>query len=148
MHDVRTAFTSTSQPAPHKRAPGSITNRSVVTNKPWALPGVDNRLPQARRFRDLCKQFAEEAGGISQLSEAERTQVRQASMLTLRAEALQSAQVLGESVDGDEAIRLSSEIRRILAPIIAKGTDRKPAQPDLHSYLAKRAAARAEASAE
>ncbi|MHC2247840.1 hypothetical protein [Bradyrhizobium elkanii] len=103
------------------------------------MPGVDNRLPQARRFRDLCKQFAEEAGGTNQLSEAEKAQVRQAAMLTLRAEALQNAQVLGELVDGDEAIRLSSEIRRILAPIIAKGADRRPAsQPDLQSYLAQR----------
>ncbi|MBR1211113.1 hypothetical protein [Bradyrhizobium sp. JYMT SZCCT0180] len=110
----------------------------MVTNKPWALPGVDNRLPQARRFRDLCKQFAEEAGGITALSEAERAQVRQAALLTLRCEALQTAQVLGERVDGDEAIRLSSEIRRILAPIIAKGADRKPAAPDLQSYIAQR----------
>src|SRR4051812_7602658 len=121
MHDVRTAFTSTSQPAPHKRAPGSITNRSVVTNKPWALPGIDNRLPQARRFRDLCKQFAEDAGGLSLLCEAEKAQVRQAAMLTLRAEALQNAQVLGELVDGDEAIRLSSEIRRLLENLKSKG---------------------------
>ncbi|MEH2705105.1 hypothetical protein ABIF21_000156 [Bradyrhizobium elkanii] len=59
-------------------------------------------------------------------------------MLTLRAEALQNAQVLGELVDGDEAIRLSSEIRRILAPIIAKGADRKPATQDLQSYIAQR----------
>ncbi|WP_141340909.1 hypothetical protein [Bradyrhizobium sp. USDA 3458] len=138
MHDVRTAFTSTSQPAPHKRAPGSVTNRSVISNRPWCLPGVDNRLPQARRFRDLCKQFAQDAGGTEHLSEAERAQVRQAAMLTLRAEALQNAQVLGELVDGDEAIRLSSEIRRILAPIIAKGADRKPATPDLQSYIAQR----------
>ncbi|QIG91978.1 hypothetical protein [Bradyrhizobium sp. 6(2017)] len=142
MHDSHNAFTSTSQPAPHKRAPGSVTNRSVVTNKPWALPGIDNRLPQARRFRDLCKQFAEEAGGTNKLSEAERAHVRQAATLILRAEALQNAQVLGELVDGDEAIRLSSEIRRLLEKLKSKGrkVDAERSAPDLRSYLAARSA--------
>ncbi|MBR0797358.1 hypothetical protein JQ615_18380 [Bradyrhizobium jicamae] len=111
-----------------------------MTNKPWALPGIDNRLPQARRFRDLCKQFAEDAGGIDRLSEAEKAQVRQAAMLTLRAEALQNAQVRGELVNGDEAIRLSSEIRRLLDNLKTRARKLEASQPDIRAYLASKTA--------
>lgn len=144
MHDVRSDLTATSQPPAHRRAPGSVTNRSKITNNPWALPGVDNRLPLARRFRDLCREFA----GDARLNEAERAQVRQAAMLTMRAEALQVAQARGELVIGDEAIRLSSEIRRILAPIAAKASAIKQNEPPqtLKEYHASRAAEKATAA--
>ncbi|MEH2670571.1 hypothetical protein DXU07_14560 [Bradyrhizobium elkanii] len=72
------------------------------------------------------------------MSEAEKAQVRQAAMLTLRAEALQTSQVLGELVDGDEAIRLSSEIRRLLDNMTSKASARKVeagSTSDLRNYI-------------
>jgi hypothetical protein len=136
MHDERRLFTSNSQPAPHRRASGSVTNRSRVSNGEWVLEGVDNRLPQARRFRDLCRAFANLAGG--ELSEPDKLQVRQAALLALRSEVLQTAQVAGEPVDNDEVIRIGSELRRALAPIVARGEARRPeagCTPELRDYL-------------
>jgi hypothetical protein len=136
MHDERTQFAATSQPASHRRAPASLTKRSKITNSDWRLPDCDNRLPAARRFRDICRLYAGDAGG--DLTEAEKAQVRQAALLTLRCEALQAAQVKGELVDDDEAIRLSSEIRRILAALNARAAKNKPAPPtSLQELLAR-----------
>src|ERR1700676_1316966 len=117
MHDYHKPFTSTSQPAPHQRAPGSVTNKSRLTNKRWALSGVDMRSPVGRRFRDLCDGFEREAGG--NLTETEKALIRTAGAMTLQSELLQAALVKGEPVNADDTIRLSSEARRILAPITA-----------------------------
>jgi hypothetical protein len=59
--------------------------------------------------------------------------------MTLRAEALQSAIVRGEAVSADEVIRLTSEARRTLQPILSKaGRNRPGATPDLEEYLRSR----------
>ncbi|HWV41313.1 MAG TPA: hypothetical protein VN004_06765 [Pseudorhodoplanes sp.] len=125
MHDERSHVAGPSQATPQKRAPGTVTRRSKVTNGKWRLPGVDNRLPMARRFRDLCTEYARQVGG--DLTEAEKSQIRQAALLTMRAEGMQAAQVIGEPIDEEMAIRLSSEIRRILTPIIERSAARRDA---------------------
>ncbi|PSO30536.1 hypothetical protein [Bradyrhizobium sp. MOS002] len=87
----------------------------------------------------MCEQFATEAGA-GELSEATKSQIRQAAHLALRGEQLQARQVRGEPVDGDELIRVTSELRRALAPLLARGTARKPdANPSLADYLAGKA---------
>ncbi|MFY9957731.1 hypothetical protein [Bradyrhizobium sp.] len=96
------------------------------------------RSPAGRRFRDLCDGFEHEAGGT--LTETEKTLVRQAAAMTLQAEALQSSIVRGESVPAYDLIRLTSEARRILAPIVAKASLRKTVEPTLHDYLGGQAA--------
>jgi hypothetical protein len=138
MHEGHNGFTATSQPAPHKRAPGSVTNKSRVTNGRWVLDGVDMRTPSARRFRDLCNGFEKEAGG--NLTETERAMVRQAAAMVLQAEALQARLVRGDvAVSADDTIRLTSEARRVLAPI--NGRDRKRETPSaLDAYLSDEAA--------
>ena len=83
----------------------------------------------ARRFRDLCTEYARQVGG--ELTEAEKAQVRQAALLTLRTESMQAAQVAGEPVDEEMAIRLSSEIRRVLAPLIERSTAKRDAAPSM-----------------
>src|SRR4051812_42094627 len=138
MHDSRNAFTTNSQPAPHKRAPGSITNKSKVTNGRWVLDGVDMRSPAGRRFRDLCDAFEKEAG--CNLTEVEKGLVRQAAALTLRSEQMQTLLVNGEPVDGDQLIRLTGTAKRILEAIGAKAAKRKPSnEPDLDEYLRSKA---------
>jgi hypothetical protein len=135
MSNRRYNFTSTNQPKNRASAPGSVTSKSKVTNGKWVLAGVDMRTPAGRRFRDLCNGFEKEAGG--NLTETERSLVRQAAAVTLRAEAMQSALVRGaRGVRFDDVIRLSSEARRLLAPINAAGR-RKAAPHSLDAYPAR-----------
>jgi hypothetical protein len=102
------------------RSPGitrSLTNRRKVTNGTRLLEGVDGRSPTARRYKDLVESFAHDLGGLAELSEVDRSLVRQAASLTLHAEQLQAAIVQGRDVDPDELIRLSNTSRRLLASI-------------------------------
>jgi hypothetical protein len=137
MQDDRSPFAATSTPKQQRRAPGAVTNRSRLTNQRWALHGVDNRSTAARRFRDLCIGFAREAG--ADLTETETTLIRQAAATSLQSEALQAQLARGEPVDTDMIIRLSSEARRILAPITARAARRTGAQgaSALDEYLAR-----------
>jgi hypothetical protein len=113
-----------------------LTARSRVTNgKPF--DGVDGRSANARRFRDLIDAFSRDLGGMSQLSEADRSLVRQAATLTVRSEQLQAAIVRGEPVDPDELIRLTNTARRTLAGIRRK---EQPKPLGLGDYLAQRGA--------
>ena len=140
MYEGHNEFTTTSQPPPHKRAPGSVTNKSRVTNGRWVLDGCDMRTPMGRRFRDLCEAYKSEAGGS--LSEAEKGLIRIAAGMTLRAEALQSAIVRGVDVPFDEVIRLTSEARRTLQPILTRaGRHRQSGNGglDLDEYLRQEA---------
>jgi hypothetical protein len=113
----------------------SLTNRSRVTNGTRVLEGVDGRSPSARRFRDLLDSFAHDLGGLEHLSEADRSLVKQAASLTIRAEQLQVAIVRGEPVDPDELIRLTNTARRTLAGIRRK----EQPKPTLGDYLATKA---------
>jgi hypothetical protein len=108
--------------------------RSAVTNGTHMLVGIDGRSPNARRFRDICANYEAEAGGS--ITEVERDLIRQAAGLTLRAEQMQAAIVRGEPVSNDELVRISSTARRLLESIRSKADKRKPAGPDLASYLA------------
>ena len=98
------------------------------------LPRLDGRTIAARRYRDLVVAFEAEVGGV--LSESEKSMVRQAAALTLRAEELQADLVLGKPIDNDLLVRLTGTARRILASISGKAGERKPAGPNLASYLA------------
>jgi hypothetical protein len=127
-------------------ATSCATSRSKVSNGTRLLQNVDGRSSSARRFRDLVRAYETEVGG--NLTEVERGLIRQAAALTFKAETLQSALVNGESVDGDQLIRLSSTSKRILSAITAKANKRKPAPPSLQDHIRKRAAERAEAAVE
>lgn len=132
MNDDSSAFTASSQPSTRRRAPGSVTNKSRVTNGRWILDGVDNRSPQARRFRDLCVAYASEVG--TDPSEVEKGLIRQAAAMTLRAEALQVAIVRGEPIPADEVIRITTEARSALQSIMSKRRT-GDAQTDEHKGL-------------
>jgi hypothetical protein len=70
------------------------------------------------------------------LSESERSTIQQAAALSLRAEELQADLVLGKPIDNDLLIRLTGTARRLLNSIRGKADDRRPAGPDLQSFLA------------
>ena len=121
MHEVHTALARNSQPVAKRRAPGSVTNRSAVSNGNRLLEGIDGRSTTARRFRDLCKTYELEAGGP--ITEVERGLIRQAAGLSVHAERLQADVVNGKTVNADEMIRTTSEIRRILETIRTQGCE-------------------------
>jgi len=136
MHEHRIEFTKDIQP--RKRAPGHVTNKAKVTNRPWTIPGVDMRTPAGRRFRDLCRSFATELGG--ELSELERGLVRQCAAILLHAETQQVALVRGEPIKGDEAIRVASEARRLLDTLKAHVAGKRASpQAPIRERLASRA---------
>ena len=98
--------------------------RSRLTNSLHALPGVDGRSIEARRYRDLAIAFANELGGATALGEAEQALVRQAAAMVLQAERLQGAAVRGEAVDLEQLTRLSNSATRALTKLGIKRTSR------------------------
>jgi hypothetical protein len=73
---------------------------------------VDWRTLEGRRYRQLVAQFTAEVG--TPLTAIEETMISQAAALVVKSEAIQTAIVAGEDADADQAIRLSSESRRLL----------------------------------
>ena len=102
------------------------------------LPRCDARTRSSRRYRVLLDELAAEVGG--QLSAIDRELVAQAAGLALRAEQIRESIVAGVSVDADEAIRLTSECRRILLRLKSKAAKNKPTGATaLQDYLARKA---------
>jgi hypothetical protein len=111
------------------------------------LPAPKFRTPLAavRRFNDLIFQFSREMD--RELLAGEKEMVRQAAAIMLRAEQLQAGLVMGEPINPDELIRLSSEARRALRTLGIKASAKKPEAlltplpwSPLRSALAKAAA--------
>jgi hypothetical protein len=79
------------------------TTRSRITNGKQLLADVDGRTADARRYRDLAASLADDLGGASTLTEAQRALVRQAAAMIVQSERLQSAILRGELVDSGAA---------------------------------------------
>jgi hypothetical protein len=112
------------------------TTRDKVSNGRLLGTHVDLRSAAGRRFRYLVASYADELGG--ELSEAERSLVRQAVTLQMQAERMQEAVVRGEAIDSDVLIRLSSTSKRLLG-VIAGKTGKRAEAPgsELEAYLAE-----------
>jgi hypothetical protein len=129
-------------PSVADRPPAS---RSALANRPLRLRNVDGRSAGARRFRDVAQALADDAGGPDRLSEPQRLIVRQAAVLSIQIERLQSQIVAGADVDAEQLVRLSNVQARLLASL---GTQKgRPAEgaSALHAYLAEIADRDAEA---
>jgi hypothetical protein len=100
--------------------------RSAATNRLWTLAGVDGRSSLGRRYRDLCLAFAADFG-IAELSVSDRELVETAAGLALRSAQLRAKIARGESVDDDQLVRASSELRRVQLLISARAEASKPA---------------------
>jgi hypothetical protein len=137
MTQIGKPFTRDYQPA--RRARGPV-DRSKVTRGLKVLDGIDARLPAGRRYADLCRQFAREAGATSETATG-RTLIRQAAGLAVRLELLQADQLNGKKVSIDDTVRLSSEIRRVLQALKTKPTSNATGPSALDEYLAREAPA-------
>ena len=91
--------TTQSQAAHSKLSPRSVTNRSRISNGQEILPGVDQRLAIARRYRDLVAQIAIDQGGADGCSEVRMQLIRRFASGAVLAEALEARLVKGEQVD-------------------------------------------------
>ena len=110
--------------------------RAAVTNgSRLHAKGIDGRTRDARRFRDLVASFSESLGGDAALSEADKSLVRNAAALAVKAERMQARIVAGEDVDLEGLTRLSNCVSRVLSQLGAKRERRDPT-PSLAEYLA------------
>jgi hypothetical protein len=116
--------------------PVSVTNQSAITTGTKLLLNIDLRTAAGRRYRDLCRAFEGEVGGV--LTESDRAIIRQDAALTLKSEQMQEALIRGEVVDENQLIRLSGAAKRLLATLARKAKARKPDVPTLASYLEER----------
>ena len=123
-----------SQAAHSKLSPRSVTNRSRISNGQQILPGVDQRLAIARRYRDLVAQIAIDQGGADRCSETRMQLIRRFASGSVLAEELEARLVRGEQVDIAEHALLSSTLVRLAQRI---GIDRraKNITPSLSEYL-------------
>ena len=92
--------------APFIRGPNPAKGRSPVTNRRRLLPTGDLRSAHARRFRDLCKIYGAELGGLAGLAEGDLALVKAAAGLTVESERLQCLIVEGKGVNHDAIVRL------------------------------------------
>lgn len=113
----------------------STTNRSRVSNGTKLAVGIDGRSPEARRFRDVIRDYEAEFEAVSSF---DRSLIRDAAFLKIKMEAMQAKHLSGEDVDSDEIVRLSGQLRRVLTSLRRKAQAGIPAAPlSLEEQLAQ-----------
>jgi hypothetical protein len=106
------------------------------------LPGVDGRSAWTRRCRDLIVAHIADLGGLENVSAAERSIVRRASVLTVELERMEAAfATAGEASveDLDTYQRVANSLRRLLEAV---GLQRRARtiEPSLSDILNEEAA--------
>ncbi len=94
--------------------------RSAVSNGSRLLPGVDGRSTWVRRCRDLIELHTSDLGGTEAISEAERSIIRRASVITTELEQLERRFALaGQAAaqDLDLYQRTAGNLRRLLEAV-------------------------------
>ena len=116
---------------------GSTNHLSIQAEEP--LRTADGRTREAKRFRAFVADITSECGGPEALSRADHATVRNIAAMLLRAEQIETAILKGQSVDGDQLVRLSNAAHRLLASLRKRA---KPVQRamGLKEYLAGRTA--------
>ena len=116
-------------------------SRSAMTNGSIVLPGVDGRSTWVRRLRDLLALHVADLGGDDAISEAERSIIRRACVLTVELERMEVRfGAAGEAKSEELAVYVttSNALRRLLETI---GLERrgKDVTPHLAAYIAGKA---------
>jgi hypothetical protein len=111
--------------------------RSRITNGSELLPEIDGRSVWARRCRDLIALHVSDMGGEDHLSEAQRSIIRRAAVLTIELEQMEMRFAAGEASPRslDTYQRLTNTLRRVLQTL---GIERraKDVTPSLEQYIA------------
>jgi hypothetical protein len=128
----------TPQPRPRSASrPASL--RSRITNGKELLPGIDQRSPQVRRYRDVLAALISDRGGLDQLSEARLHLCRRFAAQVLLAEEMEARLCSGQPIDIAEHCAISNTLGRLAGRI---GLSRAmKAVPNLQDYIAAHDAA-------
>ncbi|MFY9836767.1 MAG: hypothetical protein WAK55_09905 [Xanthobacteraceae bacterium] len=94
-----------------------------TADEPLPEFALDGRTKAARRFRRLVKAFEQDLGG--DLSHADRSLVRCAATLALRAEQVQSDLLSGKPVNDEDLVRLSRASAHIMRELRAHRAAKK-----------------------
>jgi hypothetical protein len=93
---------------------GALRNQPKrISNGKEILPGIDQRLAIARRYRDLVAQIVSDQGGVDRCSETRMQLIRRFASGAVLAEELEARLGRGESVDISEYALLSSTLVRL-----------------------------------
>lgn len=129
----------TTDPSPSDRPPAvtiSRTNRSRITNGKLWPRGLDGRSAEARRWRDLYREFAAQTppGAPSAAREA---RLRSLVGVTVALERVGSRQARGESVDHAELVSLANSQGRLMQELGLAPRTTEPAGDDPAACLAR-----------
>jgi hypothetical protein len=125
------------------KAPSLSCVRSAITNGNTILAGnVDHRSTWMRRLRDLQQAHLSDAGGFDNVSEAEKSLIRRASMLELQLEMMDAKFAAN---DGEASLpqlqAYQSACNTLRRTLEAVGLQRRPkevSKPSLTQYLQQR----------
>jgi hypothetical protein len=92
-----------------------------------AMLGIDGRRTTAKRFRELVAAFAYDLGGEASLTAAELALIRQAAVVTVAAEQMQTELLNGGAIATDDLVRSTNAVTRILVALGATRRKRGPA---------------------
>lgn len=107
--------------------------RSRITNGRRLFEHEPTRLRSERRYRDLLEAYTAQ---FEIVTEADRALVRNAATLTLEQEEMTAARIRGERVNGDDVVRMSSELRRVLSELKRRSQTDAPPAPSVTEHWA------------
>ena len=110
---------------------------SRVTNGTALLPGIDGRSAWMRRCKDIIAAHVSDLGGEENISAAERSIIRRASVMTVELERLEARfATAGEASERglDLYIRASGNLRRLLEAVGLQRRSRDISPPDPLDY--------------
>jgi hypothetical protein len=93
------------------------------------LRGVNGNSVGARRLREVAGILADDLGGVDQLSEPVKIQIRQAAALTVEAEQMQARIAGGEAINHEDMVRIANTLNRLLARLGLRKAAPKPTSP-------------------
>ena len=110
------------------------TARSRITNHRTMWPKLDGRSAEARRFRDLVRQFVADMGGIEDCSAVKLGLIRRLAAVTVMSEQIEARMANGDRVDVTTLCQLASTALRLSGRL---GLDRRQRDvtPTLSDYL-------------
>jgi hypothetical protein len=112
--------------------------RSILTNDPRRLPGVDMRSEHGRRFRDIVEALVVEFG-----SAADTVRLRELAGLKFSLEHVQARAVMGDASACADLVRMSNLIIRREQELRTRIVATAPPKPSVQTRLTERAVARA-----
>jgi hypothetical protein len=133
----------TSSAARHDLDRPSPRQRSRISNGSALLPGIDGRSAWVRRCKDIIAAHLSDLGGEQATSEAERSIIRRASVMTVELERMEAGFANAGEASGEDLdtyARVAGNLRRLLEALGLQRRPRNITPPTLDRYLSQEAA--------